>query len=53
MDDARVSNHIEQLVAEEHRLLQAHSEGEGLGPEEHARVEEERRHIARELPLMR
>jgi Protein of unknown function (DUF2630) len=39
MDDASVSNHIEQLVAEEHRLLEAHAEGEGLGPEEHARLE--------------
>ena len=39
MDDTRVSNHIEQLVAEEHRLLEAHSEGDGLGPEEHARLE--------------
>jgi len=37
-DDARVINHIEQLVAEEHRLLEAHAEGDGLGPEEHARL---------------
>jgi hypothetical protein len=39
MDDTNVTNHIEQLVAEEHRLLEAHSEGDGLGPEEHARLE--------------
>jgi uncharacterized protein DUF2630 len=38
MDDASVTNHIEQLVAEEHRLLDAHAEGDGFGPEEHARL---------------
>jgi hypothetical protein len=39
MDDTRISEHIEQLVAEEHRLYDAHSEGEGLGPAEHERLE--------------
>ena len=39
MDDTRVTDHIEQLVTEEHRLLEAHAEGDGLGPEEHARLE--------------
>ena len=39
MDDTRISEHIEQLVAEEHRLYEAHSEGEGLAPAEHERLE--------------
>jgi hypothetical protein len=39
MDDKRIGEHIEQLVAEEHRLLEAHSDGDGLGPEEHERLE--------------
>ena len=39
MDDTRISEHIEQLVAEEHRLYDAHSEGEGLAPAEHERLE--------------
>jgi hypothetical protein len=39
MDDTSVMNHIDQLVSEEHRLLQAHAEGDGLGPEEHERLE--------------
>jgi hypothetical protein len=38
MDDTRISEHIEQLVAEEHRLYEAHSEGEGLSPAEHDRL---------------
>jgi hypothetical protein len=39
MDDTRISEHIEQLVAEEHRLYDAHSEGDGLSPAEHERRE--------------
>ncbi|MGZ6694734.1 MAG: DUF2630 family protein [Solirubrobacteraceae bacterium] len=39
MDDSTVTGHIEDLVAEEHRLLQAHAEGEGLSEAEHARLE--------------
>ncbi|HMI71059.1 MAG TPA: DUF2630 family protein [Solirubrobacteraceae bacterium] len=39
MDDTRISEHIEQLVAEEHRLYDAHSEGDGLSPAEHERLE--------------
>jgi hypothetical protein len=39
MDDARISEHIEQLVAEEHRLYEAHSDGDGLPPAEHERLE--------------
>jgi hypothetical protein len=53
MDDASVSNHIEQLVAEEHRLLEAHAEGDGLSPEEHARLERVRVELDRYWDLLR
>jgi hypothetical protein len=53
MDDAQVSNHIEQLVTEEHRLLEAHSDGGGLGPEEHARLERIRVELDRYWDLLR
>jgi hypothetical protein len=53
MDDSRVTNHIEQLVAEEHRLLQAHSEGEGLSPEEHVRLERIRVELDKYWDLLR
>jgi uncharacterized protein DUF2630 len=53
MDDSRVSNHIEQLVTEEHKLLQAHSEGGGLGPEEHARLERIRVELDKYWDLLR
>jgi len=39
MDDTGVRNHIEELVAEEHRLLDAHGDGDGLSPQEHKRLE--------------
>ena len=38
MRDADVQDRIEALVAEEHRLLDAHSEGDGLAPDEHERL---------------
>lgn len=53
MDDTRVTNHIEQLVAEEHRLLEAHAEGDGLGPEEHARLERVRVELDKYWDLLR
>ena len=53
MDDTRVTNHIEQLVAEEHRLLEGHSEGDGLGPEEHARLERVRVELDKYWDLLR
>jgi hypothetical protein len=37
MTDADVQNHIEQLVAEEHRLLGRSSE-QGLSPQDHERL---------------
>ena len=38
MRDGEVQDRIEQLVAEEHRLLDAHAEGDGLRPPEHERL---------------
>jgi hypothetical protein len=48
-----VRDHIEALVAEEHRLLEAHSEGDGLGPEEHRRLEQVRVELDRYWDLLR
>ena len=53
MDDTRIGEHIEQLVAEEHRLLDAHSEGDGLGPAEHERLERIRVQLDRYWDLLR
>jgi hypothetical protein len=53
MDDTRISEHIEQLVAEEHRLYEAHSEGEGLSPAEHERLERIRVQLDRYWDLLR
>ncbi len=53
MDDTRVTNHIEQLVAEEHRLLEAHAEGEGLSEVEHTRLEAVRVELDRYWDLLR
>lgn len=53
MDDAQVSGHIEELVSEEHRLLEAHEEGDGLPPEDHQRLETVRRELDRYWDLLR
>jgi Protein of unknown function (DUF2630) len=53
MDDTRISEHIEQLVAEEHHLYEAHSEGEGLAPAEHERLERIRVELDRYWDLLR
>jgi uncharacterized protein DUF2630 len=53
MDDTSVRNHIEQLVTEEHRLLEAHSEGEGLAPAEHERLERVRVELDKYWDLLR
>jgi hypothetical protein len=53
MDETRIGEHIEQLVAEEHRLLDAHSDGDGLGPEEHARLERIRVELDKYWDLLR
>jgi hypothetical protein len=52
MDDARVHGRIEELVAEEHRLLEQ-GEGEGLDAEAHARLEEVRVALDRYWDLLR
>ena len=38
MNDTDVMGHIEELVAEEHRLLAAGSAGDGLSSDQHARL---------------
>lgn len=53
MDDTRIGEHIEQLVAEEHHLLEAHSDGDGLSPEEHSRLERIRVELDRYWDLLR
>jgi hypothetical protein len=53
MDDTRISEHIEQLVAEEHRLYDAHSEGDGLSPAEHERLERIRVELDRYWGVLR
>ena len=53
MDDPQIHSNIEQLVAEEHRLLEAHAEGDGLGPEEHARLERVRVELDKYWDLLR
>jgi hypothetical protein len=53
MDGKRIGEHIEQLVAEEHRLLEAHSDGDGLGPAEHERLERIRVELDRAWDLLR
>jgi hypothetical protein len=52
MDDSGVRNHIEDLVAEEHRLLSAH-EGAGLSAAEHERLEQVRVELDRYWDLLR
>jgi hypothetical protein len=52
MNDADVQDHIEQLVAEEHRLL-GHSSEQGLSPDDHRRLEEVRVELDRYWDLLR
>jgi hypothetical protein len=52
MTDADVQNHIEQLVAEEHRLLGRSSE-QGLSPEDHERLAQLRIELDRYWDLLR
>jgi hypothetical protein len=53
MDDASVSAHIEELVADEHRLLEAHAGSAGLSTEEHERLERVRVELDRYWDLLR
>ena len=48
-----MQNHIEQLVAEEHRLLNAHASGDGLGDGGHERLEQVRVELDRYWDLLR
>ncbi len=52
MDDNAIHAHIEQLVAEEHRLL-GHATGTGLDEEQHARAEEIKVELDRYWDLLR
>ena len=52
MDDAGVQSHIEELVAEEHRLLQA-GEGGGLSEHHRERLEQVRVELDRYWDLLR
>ena len=51
--DTSVADHIEQLVAEEHKLLDRGGQKAGLSPEEHVRLEEVRVELDRLWDLIR
>jgi hypothetical protein len=50
MDDTAVQAHIEDLVAEEHKLLDSH---DGLNAEQHTRLEQVRVELDRYWDLLR
>jgi len=52
MDDAQVQDHIEQLVAEEHKLL-GRGGASGLAKEDHERLEQVRVELDRYWDLLR
>ena len=52
MDDAGVQNHIEELVAEEHRLVEA-ARGEGLSDAQRERLDRVRVELDRYWDLLR
>jgi hypothetical protein len=52
MQDSNVQDHIESLVAEEHRLLETHGTG-GLSTAEHQRLGEVRVELDRLWDLLR
>lgn len=52
MDDRDVQSHIEELVAEEHRLLD-HGGGAGLSEEDHARLRQVQVELDRFWDLLR
>ncbi len=53
MDDAGVQNHIEELVAEEHRLMESAEASGGLGDQDRARLERVRVELDRYWDLLR
>ena len=52
MDDSDVQGHIEELVAEEHRLLEGHRES-GLSEADHKRLSEVKVELDRFWDLLR
>ena len=52
MDDASVQGHIEELVAEEHKLLEGHRD-QGLSEDEHRRLEQVKVELDRFWDLLR
>ena len=52
MDDAAVQSHIEELVAEEHRLVEA-AQGNSLGDQDRGRLESVRVELERYWDLLR
>lgn len=52
MDVTEIRDHIEDLVAEEHKLLGAHA-GEGLNEDEHARLQAISRELDESWDLLR
>ncbi len=52
-DNTKISDHIEALVAEEHRLLESHGDGGGLDPAQHERLEAVRVELDRLWDLLR
>ena len=53
MDDEKVLGRIEELVAEEHRLLHKGETEQGLGPDDHARLGEVKVQLDRCWDLLR
>jgi len=52
MDDSNLQDHIEELVAEEHKLLESHQNG-GLDEAEHKRLGEVKVELDRYWDLLR
>jgi hypothetical protein len=52
MNDDDVQDHIEELIAEEHKLLESHG-ADGLSAEEHKRLEAVRVELDRYWDLLR
>jgi hypothetical protein len=53
MNDSDVQDHIEELIAEEHKLLESHGSGGGLSEDEHKRLEAVRVELDRYWDLLR
>ena len=53
MNDDDILTRIEELVAEEHRLLDRGGRTQGLGPEDHARLAEIKVQLDRAWDLLR